>query len=117
MKGILISAIIEGVSTRKDNTIRVVFGTQEMTPNKAGELIGLSNKLSAIYISAQEISQTEIDQVDSVDPDLPGKTQSQRLRGVLFLLYEQTNDGFTTFDAYYKHHTEKVIEHFKQKII
>ncbi len=65
----------------------------------------------------RDIDQKEIDQVDKLDPDLPGgKTQSQRIRNVLYKLYEQAPEGFTSFDGYYRAKTEIIIEHFKTKI-
>ncbi len=117
MKGLLLPVIVEGIRTRKDKTLAVTIGTQEMGPGQAGELIGLSGMLCAVYISPKEsIDQKEIDQVDKLDPELGGKTQSQRIRNVLFKLFEQSPEGFTEFDTFYKSKTEAMIEHFKKKL-
>jgi len=116
MKGILLPAIIEAIQSRKDNTLKIVLGTNELSPANAGSLFGLHNKLATVYISPSEIDQKEIDQVDKLDPELQGKTQGQRLRGVLYILFEQDHEGFNDFDSYYKHRTEKIIEHLKTKI-
>lgn len=117
MNGLLLSAQVESVATRKDCTVKVVIGTQELTPSKAGELVALANKLVAVYISPKEtIDSREINQVDQIDPEFPGKTQSQRLRNVLFVLWQKVPEGFTDFDVFYKHQTEKIIDHFKTKI-
>lgn len=117
MNGLLLAAQVEGVSTRKDGTVKVVLGTQEMTPAKAGELLAFANKLVCVYVSPKEtISQAELNQVDALDPEFKGKSQSQRLRGVLFVLWEKTNDGFTDFDAFYRYHTEQMIDSVKAKI-
>lgn len=117
MNGLLLPAQIERVATRKDRTVSITLGTQELTPAKAGELMAIANKLVVCYVSPKEtLTQQEIDQVDNINPEFGGKSQSQRLRGVLFVLWEKKNDGFTDFDAFYKHHTEKVIDHFKSKI-
>lgn len=115
-KGILIPVQIENVTTRRDHTIKITLGTQELEPEKAGLIFGLQNKLAAAYFSEKGISQEDIDIVDSIDPDLPGKSQSQRLRGVLFKLFQQNKEGFVNFDSYYHHHTDRIIEHFKSKI-
>lgn len=74
------------------------------------------NSLAVTYISPKDVNQKEIDQVDKLDPELEGKTQSQRIRNVLYLLFEQNNEGFKTFDTYYKSKTELYIEHLKAKI-
>jgi hypothetical protein len=117
MKGLLLPVIIEGIRTRKDKTLAVTLGTQEMGPGQAGELIGLSGMLCAVYISPKEsIDQREMDQVDKLDPELGGKTQSQRLRNVLFKLFEQNPEGFKEFDSFYKAKTKTIIEHYKSKL-
>jgi hypothetical protein len=116
MTGTLLPTYIENITTRKDNSVKITLGTQELSPAKAGELFNLMNKLAMTYICPKDISQREIDQVEKLDPEFDGKTQSQRIRNVLFKLYEQDREGYQTFDTYYKAKTEKYIEHLKAKI-
>lgn len=116
MNGLMLSTYIENVSTRKDKTVKITLGTQELSPGKAGELFSLLNQLAVTYISPKEISQKEIDQVDKLDPELSGKTQSQRIRNVLYKLFEQNNEGFKDFNTFYQSKTELYIEHLKTKI-
>jgi hypothetical protein len=116
MNGILLPATIENITTRKDKTVKLTFGTQELSPAKAGELFDLLNSFSVVYISPKTIGQNELDQVDKLDPEFEGKTQSQRIRGVLFKLFQQDAEGHKDFDAFYRNKTEKYIEHLKGKI-
>jgi hypothetical protein len=116
MNGLLISAQVENITTRKDHTIKITLGTSELSPSRAGELIQLMNKIAAVYISEKAIDQKEIDQVDKMDPEFGGKTQSQRLRGVLFVSFEQNPEGFKEFDAYYRNKMNVIIEHYKSKL-
>lgn len=116
MNGLLLSTYIENITTRKDKSVKITLGTQEISQGKAGELFALLNNLAVTYISPKEISQKEIDQVDKIDPEFGGKTQSQRIRNVLFKLWEQNNEGFKEFDQYYRSKTELYIEHLKTKI-
>lgn len=117
MNGTLIAGYVERIATRKDKTVVLTISTQELTPDNAGNLFTLLDKLVCLYISVKDsIPQAEIDQVDALNPDIKGKTQSQRIKNVLFKLYDQNNDGFKDFESYYKHHTEKIIEHLKAKI-
>jgi hypothetical protein len=116
MNGILLSSYIENITTRKDRSVKITLGTQELSQGKAGELFSLLNSLAVVYISAKEIDQKEIDQVDKVDPELTGKTQSQRIRNVLYKLWEQDKEGHKTFDKYYYAKTELFIDHLKSKI-
>lgn len=116
MNGLLLSVYVEGITTRKDQSVKITLGTQELTPAKAGELFQLQNKLAVSYFSLKEISQREIDQVDKLDPEFEGKTQSQRLRNVLYKLWEQQPEGFKDFDTFYKSRTERIIEQIKEKL-
>lgn len=117
MTGILLSSIVENIATRRDGTIKVTLGTQELSQGKAGELFLLNGKLAAVYISAKDtIDQKTLDQVDSIEVDLPGKSQSQRMRSVLFILFEQDREGHKDFKSYYHAKTELLIDHLKSKI-
>jgi len=62
--GIIINGIIENVSTRKDRSLKLTIGTQELGSKSTSELFELSNNIANIYISANQISndiKTEID--------------------------------------------------------
>ena len=112
-----LAVIVEGVKTRKDRGLALTLGTQELTPSQAGELVEMNGKLCACYITEKEsIPQEVIDQVDEADIDLPGKSQSQRIRSVLYVLFTQDTEGYKTYDEYYHAKTEKIIEHLKTKI-
>lgn len=117
MKGLMLSCQIESIASRKDKTVKVVIGTQELSPSKAGELFNLNNKIATVYISEKAIDQREMDQIDKIDPEFEGKTQSQRIRNVLYILYTQADEGFHEFETYYRNKTDKIIDHLKGKII
>ena len=116
MNGLLLAVTVENITTRKDHTVKIVLGTQELSPSKAGEIFQLMNKLATCYFSEKTISTAEINQVDKIDPDLDGKTQSQRIRNVLYVLWEQKPEGFKDFDSFYRNKTEKIIEHYKNQL-
>lgn len=116
-EGLLLAAIIENVSTRRDSTIKITLGCQEMSSSKSGELITMQNKVAAVYISLKEtIPQKVLDTVDNVDVDIPGKTKSQRLRAVLFRIWELEHDGHKTFESYYAFRMEQYISQLKEHL-
>lgn len=116
MKGILVAAMVESITTRKDKSVKLVFGTQELSPTEAGQLFQYMNQLVTVYLCPAAIDNREIEQIDKLEPELNNKTQSQRIRSVLYLLHQQNNEGFKSFDEYYKAKTEMYIDHLKTKL-
>jgi hypothetical protein len=116
MNGLLLPVQVENITTRKDRTIKITIGTQELAPAAAGDLFQYLNKIAVCYLSPENISQEEIDKVDQIQPEFEGKSQSQRIRNVLYKLWEQSNEGFNDFNSYYHSKTEKYIAHLKNKL-
>jgi ABC-type methionine transport system ATPase subunit len=113
-EGLLLAAIVENVSTRRDGTLKITFGCQEMSSSKSGELVSMQNKVIAIYISPKEtIPQSVLDTVDNVDIDMPGKTKSQRQRAVLYRIWELQKEGHKTFESFYAYKMEAHISDLK----
>lgn len=113
-EGLLLSSQVENVSTRRDGTIKLVLGTQEMSQGKAGELFTMQNKVCAVYISIKEsVPQKVMDMVDAVDVDMPGKTKSQRQRAVLYRIWELQKEGHKTFESFYAYKMEQHITDLK----
>jgi hypothetical protein len=116
-EGILLSSQVENVSTRRDGTLKIVLGSQELSQGKAGELFTMQNKVCAVYISVKEtVPQSVMDMVDQADADLPGKTKSQRQRAVLYRIWELQKEGHKTFESYYSAKMEQDISDLKQTL-
>lgn len=114
---VLLTGQIEGVSTRKDRTVAVKVGTNELDPTTAGQLVSLSNRFVHVLIKPDPITDVESMAMDEVTTDLKHiKSHSQRLRAVLFLNWQQNNKGYESFDGYYVNQMETMIEHFKGKL-
>lgn len=113
-EGMMLAAIVENVSTRRDGTIKLTLGTQEISQGKAGELFTMQNKVVAIYISVKDsVPQKVMDMVDQADVDIPGKTKSQRQRAVLYRIWEIQKEGHKTFESYYASKMEAHITDLK----
>jgi len=114
MNGIILPAILGSIRSLQDGSLKLCFDSQELSPANVGEIFSHRGKLVALYISPKEtIAQREIDQIDSVDVDLPGKTKSQRVRNCLYRIWELQSDGHKTFESYYSFHMEKHISELK----
>ena len=114
---IILPAQIEGLTSRKDKTIKVTFGTQELSPADAAQIFQLNQRFCYIGIKEELFQQEDIDTIDSIKTDLEvNKTPSQRLRGILYINYQQDNEGYKDFMIYYLGKMDKLCEHFKSKL-
>lgn len=117
MNFIAIPATIDSIRTRKDKTMSIVIATQEMEPNKAGQLLSMHGKLGYICIKPENFTKQELEIIDMLKTDEGiGKTPSQRLRSVLYISWKEDNKGFEDFSNFYVHHMEKIIQHYKDKL-
>ncbi len=115
---IIIPAIFDNLRTLSDKSIKITFTTNELNPQ---ELLGLMEVLHSFgYLAFKaepfKAEEKELMQELKSDFDFKGKSSSQRLRAVLFLMYQQDNEGFDSSIKHYEHHLSKVIEHFKSKL-
>jgi len=114
---IVFDATLEGLSTRMDDTIKVVIGTQEVTAEQGLALLKLRGKFCKVMLSDTAIEQKEIDAVDSlpIKDESNSKSNSQRLRSVLFINWQQSKQT-TNFDDYYNSEMNRIIDHYKAKL-
>lgn len=112
---ITVPAILESVSTRKDRTLKLIFGTNELSPSQAGQLLSDTEKFGWLAFKGESFNMEETKALESLKADTQEgfKSDSQRLRGVLYRCWEQNNEGFTTFTRYYSHKMEQIITHYK----
>ena len=114
---IILDAQVEAIATRKDN-IAIQLRTQEM--RDVGELFQLQNQLVSVGISTGQLTDDEVELLREskfgVEQMPTGKSPSQRLRGVLFRVWEIDNGGFAQFENFYTHKIETIISHFKNQL-
>lgn len=112
---ITIPAILEGVSTRKDRTLKLVFSTNELSPSQAGQLLSDTEKFGWLAFKGEAFNNEETKFMEQLKTDNAEgfKSDSQRFRAVLYLNWQHQPDGFTTFARYYSHHMEQLINQFK----
>ena len=97
------NCIVNRVSTLKDWSVSISLITRLLTPQQLAEL----------FISVnQEIMSIEIDETEK-----EVKSQAQRLRWVLYKLWENSDkDKYPEFPLYYSSKMERIIEQLKEKI-
>ena len=119
---------IDKVSTLADGSLRVYLGTPELTNATMVNLFSLIKKPGYVLISTNTINQEQIDAVEkaTTNAEFSEKTPSQRMRGVMYKLWEKTQPKtlngdtgemeYIDFDLFYKRQMNKIIDHFKTKL-
>ena len=119
---------IDKVSTLADGSLRVYLGTPELSNETMVNLFGLIKKPGYILISTNTVNQEQIVAVEkaTTNAEFSEKTPSQRMRGVMYKLWEKTQPKtlngdsgemeYVEFDLFYKRQMNKIIDHFKTKL-
>ena len=113
-----ISTIFEGgiakVSTLSDGSLSLTIHTQELPEETMMRLFKLRKKPGMVLISSDGINKQEIEEVEKFTSDFEvgGKTPSQRLRAVLYRVWEQTEQPYD-FPIWYESQLERIINNYK----
>jgi predicted GTPase len=113
---------LDGVTRRKDKSLKISFITSlEQSSNELMEVDKLLDSSGVLYFKQSEgLSTDEITQIDKVVLDKPsGKSQSERLRNVLYIYCKQKIGKEPTkeqFAEFYQKYTEKYITYIKDQL-
>lgn len=113
MKAIQTQACITGIRSKVDRSLGLTIATPELSTNERALFMEYQGIECNIMI--EPIDATDGVGVEKIDKELRTKTQSQRLRGVLYILWEQQGKQ-GEFEEFYRSQTEKIIEHYKGKL-
>jgi hypothetical protein len=114
---ILRQVTLDRAARRKDKSVSLTFITSlEQSSSDFMEIDKLLNDTGVLYFKSNgNLNQQEIKELDSVNIEVEGKTKSERLRNVLYVLHKETNQ-LDSFNEFYTTHMEKLIQHYKDKI-
>jgi len=115
---IILPAILESFRSLKDKSYKIIFESNELTPE---QMVGINESLGKfgyLAFKSDPFKQSEKDLINSLEADFEDKKKSpgQRLRGVLFRVWETYPEGYVDFPAYYTAKIETLINHFKGKL-
>ena len=119
---------IDKVSTLADGSLRIYIGTPELSNETMVNVFSLIKRPGYVLISTNPLNQNQVDAVEqaTVNAEFNEKTPSQRLRAVVFKLWEKTqpkqingdsgNMEYVEFDLFYKRKMNEIIKHLKTKL-
>jgi hypothetical protein len=119
MNTILLPAIYEGSRDLRDKTKKLSFQTNEVTPQQAADLQLCVQQFVYLAVKLEPFTKEQMDIVNNLKSDFDDfqKSHAQRLRAVLFRLWEQQNEGYKDFNLYYAFKMEGFINHLKSKLL
>lgn len=115
---IILPTLLDGIRTLKDKTLKVTFETNELNPQ---ELLGLMeniNQYGYLCFKKEPFTESEKKIVEELKSDYNerGKSSSQRLRSVLYLMWKKNNEGFDSSIKHYEHHMEIILNQYKNNL-
>jgi hypothetical protein len=115
---IIVPALLEGISTLKDGTIKLTFETQELKPSDVGILFSYRKGLGYLAFSPQTFQPDQVDLIEKLKVnDFDEKSDSKRMRNILFRLWEQDKHGYDDFNLYYKYRMANLCEMLKNEFL
>lgn len=114
MKAVQFPALLDSISTRKDRSLKIILSTQEMNESDMAELFSYRDKLG--YTTFTPAPETHID-VPDAPVDSGKKSQAQRIRNVIYVLWEQSYKAqYPDEDVFYIWYTNRIIDDIKSKL-
>lgn len=113
---VLLPAVFVKPVFRVDGSITLHFETREMNGADAADLMDMRQSEGWLLFSknAEDAIESKIPD-EKADAMTGTKTQAQRIRGVLYKIYE-LNGSRGDFETYYKSATEKIIDSLKERL-
>ncbi len=112
---IILPVQLNPISRRRDKSVKLSFETRELSPEETMSLMSLEGAEMWLCLANEE---REIE-IPEEKPEIEEKSQSERLRNVLYVLYKQQVEKgkyVGIFDAFKKERMEQLIEVIKSKL-
>lgn len=112
----LLAAQIDTIRTLKDKSLKITLESQELTPQVKAELMSYDGMIK-VLISDTNIQSEIVSEVDNLELEMgETKSPSQRLRNVLYILWEQNHNGYDDFNLFYRNKMDLIIQQIKDRL-
>lgn len=114
---IALSVTLDRANRRKDKSVSLTFITQlEQTSEEFKSIDEMIDLSGVIYFSEKDqLTKQEKELIDDIEIEVEGKTKSQRLRAVIYILWKQQGEN-GTYDMFYSNYMENLINNLKSKL-
>jgi hypothetical protein len=108
--------LFDTLRTMADGSIKVTFVTRELPPEHAAALLGYRKSEGWLLFKPAPFEDSDLVDIPETVPEFAQeKTPSQRLRNVLYRLWEYKGKP-ENFETWRKTKMEQVIQHFKEQL-
>lgn len=108
---------IEAVATRKDNTLKLTVGAQELTPDEEAKLMRLRNKVGWFMFSELPIEKADLgDMPDHIPLPAGQKSPNQREAAIMWVYWDRMTDKKVKFNEWRDQIIEKRIIGWQTKL-
>jgi hypothetical protein len=115
---IIVGATLESYRSLKDRTIKLIFDTNEPTPEQFLGIAQSTQQFGYLAFKTSPLKEAEkkaLEEADDLEED-PKKTPSKRLRATLYVAFTNDNKGYQNFDSYYRGRMEEFITTVKNEL-
>jgi hypothetical protein len=106
-----LSAQLLKVESRVDKTYKLIFNTQELHGEEAAKLLPMLQSQGWLLFAPDEMSEEDIPD-EKPDAMTGNKTQAQRLRAVIYRIWQQQGSPGDS-ESFYRSYMERLIEREK----
>ena len=115
---IILPAQLDRLRTLADKTLKITFETQELNPQDLLGLMENMHQFGYLAFKKEPFKEDEKEMLQELKSDFEfkGKSSSQRLRSVLYVMWQHDPQGFDTSVKHYESEMERIINHYKSKL-
>ncbi len=109
---------ITKVETVHDGGLKLVVHTNEASPDDMALLMGLRGKQGMMLFkeNIENFTEAEVKDLPEVKVEQGQKTPSERLRAIIYRIWEHNTNQKQAFQLYYIGYMDKLCEGLKEKI-
>jgi hypothetical protein len=109
------SGIIDSIHSKKDRTLSVRLGTQELSSEETAKIFDHQGHLIWVAIAEGSMATEDLN-IPEVLEDTDKKTPSQRLRDRLAAYYKHHKGNFENFNTWYINEMNKIGQTYLDKL-
>ena len=117
-KVVIYGGIIEGVSLRKDKSLKIMIGANEVLPDIMGDIMSLGGSFVYTAHKIEPFVNAELDAIKQLKyAGKPiDKSPAEKMRDLLFRLWQKQGCGFQSFDDYYLFTMQKHLDDLRDQL-